>query len=97
LSIGQKEHIQRLICERRPEQLKMVFALWSRPAVKYLACWGFTPQKPIRRAYEQSPQAVKVWLDDEYPAIAKRAKAENTKMHWGDETGLEDRRGACVQ
>lgn len=106
LSAEQEECIQRLICERRPEQLKMDFALWSRPAVmelierecgirlhvrsvgKYLARWGFTPQKPIRRAYEQSPQAVKAWLDDEYPAIAERAKAENAEIHWGDETAL---------
>ncbi|KKW68004.1 endonuclease DDE [Lampropedia cohaerens] len=106
LNAQQEAHIQRLICERRPEQLKMDFALWSRPAVqqlierecgihlhvrsvgKYLARWGFTPQKPIRRAYEQSPQAVKAWLDDEYPAIAKRAKAENAEIHWGDETAL---------
>ena len=59
-----------------------------RSVGKYLARWGFTPQKPIRRAYEQSPQAVKVWLDEEYPAIAKRANAENAEIHWGDETAL---------
>ena len=32
---------------------------------KYLARWGFTPQKPIRRAYEQSPAAVKKWLEQD--------------------------------
>ena len=26
---------------------------------KYLARWGFTAQKPIRRAYEQDPAAVR--------------------------------------
>ena len=25
---------------------------------KYLARWSFTPQKPIKRAYEQNPEAV---------------------------------------
>ena len=30
---------------------------------KYLARWGFTPQKPIKKAYEQRPEAVKAWLD----------------------------------
>src|ERR1019366_4065762 len=91
---------------KRPEQLKMDFALWSRAAVmqvierecgvtlhvrsvgKYLTRWGFTPQKPIKRAYEQSPAAVKAWLDDEYPAIAARAKTEGGEVHWGDETAL---------
>ena len=28
------------------------------------------------------------WLDEEYPAIAKRAKHEGAEIHWGDETGV---------
>jgi transposase len=61
----------------------------------YLKRWGFTPQKPIRKAYEQRPAEVKKWLDTEYPAIAARAKAEGAEIHWGDETGLrsDDVRG----
>ncbi len=55
---------------------------------RYLKKWGFTPQKPLRRAYEQNPAAVKRWLAEEYPAIAKQAKAENAEIHWGDEMGL---------
>ena len=47
---------------------------------KYLKRWGFTPQKPIRRAYEQSPEAVKKWLDEDYPAIAAKAKAEGGEI-----------------
>ena len=50
--------------------------------------WGFTPQKPLKRAYEQRPAAVKQWLDGEYTAIAKRAKSEGAEIHWGDETGI---------
>lgn len=42
----------------------------------------------MRRAYEQNPEAVKRWLDEEYPTIAKRAKAEKAEIHWGDEMGL---------
>jgi transposase len=33
-----------------------------RTAGKYLARWGFTAQKPIRRAYERDPAAVRRWL-----------------------------------
>lgn len=106
LSVGQEESVRHIICDKRPEQLKMEFALWSRAAVmqlierecgvklhvrsvgKYLARWGFTPQKPIKRAYEQSPAAVQAWIDEEYPAIAERAKAEGAEIHWGDETAL---------
>ncbi len=32
----------------------------------YLARWGFTPQKPMKKAYEQSPAAAKKWLDEDY-------------------------------
>ena len=106
LSVEQEQGVQRTICDHRPEQLKMDFALWSRAAVmqliereygiklhvrsvgKYLARWGFTPQKPIKRAYEQSPAAVKEWLDTQYPQIALRAKTEGAEVHWGDETAL---------
>jgi len=61
----------------------------------YLARWGFTPQKPIKKAYEQRPGEVKAWLDHSYPVIAERAKAEGAEIHWGDETGLrsDDVRG----
>ena len=106
LTPEQEAAIQRLICDKRPEQLKMTFALWSRCAVlqlieqecgirlsirgvgNYLKRWGFTPQKPIKKAYEQRPEAVQKWLDEEYPAIEKRAKAEGGEIHWGDETAL---------
>ena len=33
--------------------------LQVRTMGKYLARWGFTPQKPMKKAYEQSPAAVK--------------------------------------
>jgi transposase len=61
----------------------------------YLSRWGFTPQKPMKKAYEQSPAAVKRWLELDYPAIAARAKAEGAEIHWGDESGLrsDDVRG----
>jgi len=66
-----------------------------RTVGEYLKRWGFTPQKPIEKAYEQRPAEVKKWLDEEYPQIAARAKAEQAEIHWGDETGLrsDDVRG----
>ncbi len=36
LTEDQEQAIQRLICDKRPEQLKMEFALWSRAAVMQL-------------------------------------------------------------
>jgi transposase len=55
---------------------------------RYLKRWGLTPQKPLRRAYEQDPKAVKQWLEVDYPAIVKLAKQEGAQIHWGDEMGL---------
>ena len=54
-----------------------------RSVGKSLTRWGFTPQKPIKKAYEQRPEAVRKWLDEEYPAIEQRAKAEGGEIHWG--------------
>lgn len=54
----------------------------------YLSRWGFTAQKPLKRAYEQRPEAIAAWLKTEYPRIKRRALAEGAEIHWGDETGL---------
>jgi transposase len=56
----------------------------------YLRKWGFTPQKPKKKAYEQCSKKVQKWLDEEYPAIQKRAKEENAEIQWGDETGVRN-------
>jgi transposase len=66
-----------------------------RTVGKYLARWGFTAQKPIRRAYEQDPAAVRRWQRREYPAIVARARQARGVIFWGDETGLrsDDVRG----
>lgn len=59
-----------------------------RSVGNYLKRWGFTPQKPLRRAYERQEKAVKIWLEDTYPKIAAQAKAEKAEIHWGDEAGF---------
>lgn len=66
-----------------------------RSVGSYLKRWGYTPQKPLQRAYEQKPAAVRTWLDQTYPQIKERAKKEKADIHWGDETGLrsDDVRG----
>jgi transposase len=101
-----ERHIRQLICDKRPDQLKMAFALWTRQAVvelikqelaleipirtvgEYLKRWGMTPQKPLKRAYEQNPKVVQEWLDERYPEIKEQAKQEGAEIYWGDETGL---------
>lgn len=59
-----------------------------RTVGEYLKRWGYSPQRPLKRAYEQDPVAVEKWLSEVYPAIARRAEAEGAEIHWEDEAGL---------
>jgi transposase len=59
-----------------------------RTVGEYLRRWGYTPQKPVRKAYRQDPEAVAEWLEETYPQIEKRAAEEGGEIHWGDETGV---------
>jgi len=49
---------------------------------------GFTPQRPLHRAYEQDPALVEHWLEVELPALRKRAEAEGAKLMFGDEASM---------
>jgi transposase len=57
---------------------------------EYLKRWGFTVQKPVQKALEQKPAAVRRWLRQEYPAIAAQAKAAGAEIYWGDQTGCNN-------
>jgi transposase len=59
-----------------------------RTVGEYLNRWGYTPQKPVRKAYKQDPDEVAEWLETEYPDLEKRAAQEDAEIHWGDETGV---------
>lgn len=59
-----------------------------RTVGEYLKRWGMTPQKPLKRAYEQDPKLVETWLKQEYPAIEQQAKQAEAEIAWGDEAGV---------
>ena len=71
-------------------QARFGVTLALRTVSDYLCRWGFTPQRPIRRARERQDAAVQAWLAERYPKIAARAKAEGAQIHWGDETGISN-------
>src|SRR5947209_6005194 len=58
-----------------------------RTVGEYLRRWGLTPQRPARRASRPDPEEVRRWLQEHYPAVAARAKAEGAEIQWADETG----------
>jgi transposase len=81
-SLWTRETVATLIKKR----FGLALSVWT--VGRYLRRWGLTPQKPARRAYEQDLEAVRGWLEVEYPEIRKQARAEGAEIHWGDEMGV---------
>jgi len=98
LSSDQQAFIQKTIQDKRPDQIKLHFALWTRRAVQtlileqyqikmpirsvgeYLRRWGFTPQQPLKRAYEQNPKKV-ILIIDNLPVHHSRPVKEWLETH----------------
>ena len=49
---------------------------------------GFTPQRPLYRAWQQDPALVERWQHTEYPKLAARAKREKALIFFADESGI---------
>jgi len=77
-----REAVQQLILEKYGVDLSR----WQ--VGRYLKSWGYTPQKPISKAYEQDPKRVSEWLEKEYPSIQKKAKKQNAVIYFEDEVGM---------
>lgn len=74
--------VQRLIAKRYHVTLSL------RAVGNYLARWGMTPQKPLKRAYEKCGAQVEQWLNVTYPKIKKQAQKQGATIYWGDQMGL---------
>ena len=74
---------------------EVVRELWGikmpqRTISGYMKRWGYTPQKPAKRAYERSDKATQKWLKESYPEIKRRAALQGGTIFWGDETGVSN-------
>jgi transposase len=49
---------------------------------------GLSPQRPLYRAYQQNPEAVERWKNEEYPAIRAQAEEEGATIYFADEAGV---------
>lgn len=56
---------------------------------KLLAQLEITPQKPLRRAYERDPAAVKAWVEETYPALRAKARKHGAQIFFLDEAGFD--------
>jgi transposase len=54
---------------------------------RFLKRWGFTWQKPARKAIEQDSAKAQKWLESDYPGIKRLAGREKADIFWGDEMG----------
>ena len=50
---------------------------------------GLSPQKALRRAYQQDPEAVQRWETEVYPAIQRRAKRREALIFFADEARVQ--------
>jgi transposase len=79
-------------CRAVMQLIKVLFDIEMpiRAVSEYLLCWGYTPQRPMMPALEQNPVKVEQWLNDIYPTIGARAKAEGAIIYWGVETAVAE-------
>jgi transposase len=55
---------------------------------RLLAQLGLTPQRPVWRAYQQKPEEVQKWLQEEYTRIRRFAQRKKAMIFFGDEAGV---------
>jgi transposase len=53
-----------------------------------LAKLQLTPQKPLQRAYQRDPEAIALWQQRTYPALARQAKRDGAQILFWDESGF---------
>ena len=55
---------------------------------RFLKKLGLSPQKPLRRAYEQDAELVQTWLAEDFPQIRALAKKARATVYFSDEAGV---------
>ena len=68
--------------------IKLGIEISERTMGDYLSRWNFTPQKPVKKAYQQDPEKVKVFLEETFPTILERSCKEDAIIFFGDEAGI---------
>lgn len=49
---------------------------------------GLSAQRPLWRAYQQDPEAVRRWKEEDYPKLRRRAQRLGAQIFFGDEAGV---------
>src|SRR5436305_10255392 len=66
---------------RIAEVIRRAFGVRYHPAhiSRLLDRWGWSRQKPIRRARQRDEAAIQEWLEERYPALVKRGSVEEPR------------------
>ena len=70
--------------------IKTEFDITMHPAAvgKMLKRVGLTPQRPVRKAWQQDEKKVREYLDTRYPALRKQAEDSAAIIYFIDEGGI---------
>ena len=49
---------------------------------------GLSAQRPLWRAYQQDPEMVRRWMEEQFPSIRDQARREKADIWFGDEAGV---------
>jgi transposase len=61
----------------------------TKPSVsRIMRILGFTPKKPLYRAWQQDPVWVEKWRGEDYPALQAQAKQTGAVIYFADEAGI---------
>lgn len=61
----------------------------SRSSVcRLLGQLGLSAQRPLWRAYQQDPEAVRKWVEETYPEIRRKAQRVGAEIYFEDEAGV---------
>ena len=82
---------RRIVIELIAEKFGLTLGLTG--VGRLLASLEITPQKPLRRAYERDPKAVKAWLAEDYPKLKRRARRHGAMIFFLDEAGFTSEPG----
>ena len=54
---------------------------------RILKMLGFSPQRPVYQALERDQEKRRIWMQETFPAIRKRAEKEGARIYFADEAG----------
>lgn len=75
-----------IIAEVIRKKFGIKLSRWS--VMRLLRQLGLTPQRPIRRAYQQNSKAVERWKSETFPRIRKEARKVGAEIHFADESSI---------